>query len=91
MRRRVRPVRRIRAVTRQAQIVRRLDQIRVVRSAVNVVTTEARHSPRVHQALDEVVALHPVLVRGAICKVREGRLPELVLFQLPEILESTPT
>ena len=44
----------------------------------------------VHDALDEVVALHPVLVGGAVGEVREGRFAEFVIFESPEILEVLP-
>ena len=69
-------------------IARRLDQHRRC-SAVpcDVVAAEAGDAARVHQALHEVVALHAVLVRGAVGKVRERRLAELVLFELPEVLQ----
>ena len=88
--RRVRAVRRARAVAGQAQLLGRLQQIGVVRRAVRVVAAEAGHAARVHQALDEVVALHPVLVRRAVGEVRERRLAELVLLELPEVLQVEP-
>ena len=85
---RVRAVRRAGTMARRAQLRDGLDQVRVVRRAVNVVAAEARHALRVHHALDEVVALHAVLVRGAVREVRERRLAELVLFELPEVLQA---
>ena len=71
----------------QAQHVRRLQQIGVVRGAVHIVAAEAGDAARVHQALHEIVALHAVLVRRAVGEMREGGLAELVLFELPEILQ----
>jgi hypothetical protein len=59
----------------------------VVGSAVHVVAAETRDAARIHQALDEVVPLHPVLVAGCVGKVRERRLTELVLFEFPEVLQ----
>ena len=43
-------------------------------SAVRIVAGKAGHAARVHPALDEVVALHPVLVSGCVGQVREGGL-----------------
>ncbi len=45
---------------------------------------EAGDAVAVHHALHEVVALHPVLVRGAVGEVRERRLAELVILEPPE-------
>ncbi len=86
-RRRVRAVRRIRAMAFQAHYVRRLQQVRIVFGAMHIVATEAAHAVRVHLAGNEVVALHPVLVRRSVREMRERLLAELVLFQLPEILQ----
>src|SRR5436190_23101887 len=54
---------------------------------MNVVTTEASDAVLVHGALDEVVALHSVLMTCAVREVREGCLAQLVLFELPEVFE----
>src|SRR5439155_6822825 len=59
----------------------------VVRGAVRVVATEAGDAAPVHDALHEVVALHPILVRRPVGEMRERRLSELVLFEPPEVLE----
>ena len=64
--RRVRTVRGIGTVALQAQHVRWFYQIGVILGAVDIVATKATHSMGVHLALDEVVALHSVLVRCAI-------------------------
>ena len=53
----------------------------------DIVASEAGDAAAVHHALDEVVALHAVLVRGAVGEMREGGLAELVIFELPEILQ----
>ena len=71
----------------QAQDAGGLEQIGVVGSAVNVVATKTSDAVRVHQAGCEIVALHAILVRGAVGKVGEGSLAEFVFFQLPDILE----
>ena len=54
---------------------------------MNVVAAEASNSPPVHQALHEVVALHAILVSRPIGKMRERCLTQLVLFELPKVLQ----
>ena len=54
---------------------------------MHVVATEAAHAVCIHDTLHKIIALHSILVRGAISEVGEALLTELVLFQLPEILE----
>ena len=76
----VRTVRRRRSVACQANLVRRFDQVGVVFGAVDVMATEAGHPAPIHHALDEVVALHPILVTRSIGEMRERRLAELVIF-----------
>jgi hypothetical protein len=53
---------------------------------MRIVAAGACDAARVHQAVDEIIALHPVLVRGAVRKVREGGFAELVFFELPVVL-----
>src|SRR6202045_2877031 len=50
--------------------------------------TEAGHPASVHNALHKIIPLHPVLMRGAVGKVREAGLAQRVLFQLPKILQA---
>ena len=69
----------------QAKNVGRFQQVGVVVRSVNIMATEARHTARVHYALDKIVALHSILMRGAIGEMRETLFAQLVLFQLPEI------
>src|ERR1700719_3360715 len=54
---------------------------------MRIVAAKARNAASIHQAVDEVVALHAVLVRGPVREVREGGLAELVLFELPVVLK----
>ena len=82
----VRAVRRIRTVTLQAHHAGRLQEVRIVGCAMNIVATEAGHAARIHHAVHKVVALHPILVRGAIGEVSECRLAEFMILQLPIIL-----
>ena len=87
---RVRPVRRIRPMTLQTHHVGRFEQVGVVLSAVDVMTTETTDAVGIHCALNKVIPLHPVLVSRSIGEVGEALLPELVLLQLPEILQVHP-
>ena len=84
---RVRPILRVRSVAREAHLIGRRTQLRLVGRAVDVVATEAGDAPVVHQALDEVVALHAVFVGGAVREVGERGFTQFVLFQFPEIGE----
>ena len=59
--------------------------------AVCIVTIEACDPAPVHHALHEIVSLHPVLVRGAVGKIRKVGLAQCVVFELPEILQLSPT
>src|SRR5581483_2614691 len=80
-------IRRLWPVAVEAQSFCRLNQLRVVAGSVNVVATEAGDPMAVHDALDEVVPLHTVLVGGAIGEVVEIGGAQRWLFQLPEILQ----
>ena len=54
---------------------------------MRIVAAEAGHPTPVHHALHKIISLHPIFVRGAVGEVREGRLAQRVLFQLPKILQ----
>ena len=54
---------------------------------MRIVATEAGDPTPVHDALNEVVALHPILVRRALSEVREASRTQRVVFQSPEILQ----
>ena len=71
----------------QAQLLRWLDEIGVVVRYRHIVTAEARHAAAVKSAVDEVVRLHPILLRRAFRIVRECRLTEMVFLERPEVLE----
>jgi hypothetical protein len=70
-RRRVGTILGMRPMTGRADFLDRLDQHRVVLRTVWVMAADAGHAAGVHEALHEVIALHPVLVRGAIGEVRK--------------------
>ena len=78
---------RVRPVTREAHLAGRLTQLRRVPGPVHVMATETGDAAIIHQALDEVVALHAVLMGRRVGEVGEGGLAELVLLQSPEIGE----
>jgi hypothetical protein len=67
---RVRTIRRVRAVTIEAQNVGRLPQERIVLRAMHVMATEAGDAARVHEAGHEVV-----LINGANAR------PNLVIYR----------
>src|SRR5689334_6839645 len=50
-------------------------------------TTEAGYAAVVHEALDEVIALHAILVCCAVGKMGEGGFTKFVLFEFPEVVE----
>ena len=84
---RVRPVGRGWPMALQAHHGSGLQEVRIIGSAVNIMTTEAGHALRVHDAGRKVIALHPVLVRRAVGEVSERRFAQLMIFQLPIISE----
>jgi hypothetical protein len=85
---RVRAIWRRRAVTIQAENVGWLPQECIVFRTMRIVATETCDTASVHEACHEVVALHAIFVASSIREMSKGRLPELVVFQLPEIVQS---
>ena len=83
--RRMRSVLPVRTVALQTEPVSRLAHHPLIFRAVCIVATEAGNPPCVHEAGDEVISLHAVLVRSSVRKVSKGRFSELVLLQLPEV------
>ena len=81
----MRPVLRIGAVAGRANLRNGLAQHGFILGAMWIMATETGDAPVVHQALGEIVALHPVLVRRTLRKMRESRFTKFVLFQLPVI------
>src|SRR5580704_572711 len=71
----------------ETNLIDGLTELGVVARAVDVVAIEAGYTAAVHDALDEIVALHAVFVRGAVRKMSEALLAELVVFELPVILQ----
>ena len=56
-------------------------------AAMRIMTTGALHTMRVHHALHKIVPLHSILVTRTVRVVRERRITEFVLLQLPVFLE----
>jgi len=77
-----------RAVAIETEFAGGLPQLWVIVSAVNIVAGRAGDAAAVHHALDEVVALHPILVCSAIGEVQEIRLPKRDVFELPVVYET---
>lgn len=67
----------------EAKFVASSDQIGWILIAVHLVAIEAAQPAVIHGALDEVVALHAVLVGGAVGKVVEVLRAELRFFEMP--------
>jgi hypothetical protein len=79
----VRAVRRRWAVAVQAELLRRFAELRIILGAVHVMARGAGDPVSVHDALYEVIALHPVLVGGPVGKMGKSCLTQRVVFQLP--------
>src|SRR5207253_7333130 len=79
-----------RTVAGQAQLTRGFDQVGVVLGSMNIVAIETLHPAAIHDALNEVIALHSILVTRPVGEMHEIRLTEFVLLQLPEIFQVEP-
>lgn len=64
-----------RVMTAQTKLVSGSNQIGRVLIAVHVVAIEAADVAVIHHALREIVALHPVFVRGAVGPIKEIGFP----------------
>ena len=74
----VRSVLRIGAMARQAKSVPPLTHNSRILRTVRIVATETGNAPRVHETLNEIVALHAVLVSGPVGEMCESCFSELV-------------
>jgi hypothetical protein len=75
-------------MTIKADLVRRFSQLRVIARAMHIMAGRTRDSVPVHDALHKVVALHAILVRGAVWEVVKACLPERAVLELPEVLQT---
>ena len=86
----VRTVLTIWAVAGAANLVHGFAQHGLVLRAMWIVTAETGDAALIHQALHEIIALHPVFVRSAVRKMGEGCFTQFVLFKFPEIGQFQP-
>ena len=82
----MRSVWKIRTMTVHADLVRGLDELRVVSRSMHIMAIEACDVVPVHHALHEIVALHAVLVRRAVREIVKIGLPQRAVFEPPEVL-----
>ena len=61
--------------------------MRIIFGAVHIVAAKAGDAATVHNALHEIIALHAVLMSGAIREVRECGLTEFVFFERPKVCQ----
>src|ERR1700733_6511167 len=69
-------------MTGEAELVASGDQVRGISIAVHLVAVEAAEAAVVHGALDEVVALHAILVGTAVGKEVKVLRAELSFFEM---------
>ena len=74
-----------RSMTIQANLIRWLSELRVVGRAMHVMARGASDPMPIHDALGEVVSLHPIFVRRAVGEVIEGGLTQSAVFELPVV------
>src|SRR5580692_184526 len=82
-----RTVARAELVAVQANLIDRFAELYIVLRAVHVVAIETGYSAAVHHALDEIVSLHAVFVRGTVGEMSKALFAELVVFELPVIAQ----
>ena len=76
----VRPILRVGAVARQAKSVTSLAHNSRIVSTVRIVAAKAGNATGIHEAGDEIIPLHPVLVGRPLGEMGEGCFSELVLL-----------
>ena len=74
-------------MTVQAELVHRLSELRIVLGAMHIMAGRACDTVLVHNALHEVIPLHPVLVCGSVREMGERRLTQGDVFELPIIFK----
>src|ERR1700733_9199140 len=87
----VRPILRVGAMTGQAHRVSRFAQHRLIFGTVRIMATETRDAARVHEALNEIVALHAVLVSRAVGKCVKLVSPSLCSSSCQKSARFNPT
>src|SRR5579864_9288155 len=78
-------------MTVQAELIGRLSELPRISGAMHVMAVETGYSTPIHNALNEIVALHAVFMRRAFGVVQEvGRGAERAFLQLPMVLQLHP-
>ena len=85
----MRAVRGIRSVTRQTELFHRLHEVGIVAGAMNIVAAEAGDAARVIRLCAKSLPAFDSCAR-AVREMRERRLAQLVIFELPEALQLEP-
>src|SRR5580698_946516 len=83
----MRAVGRRRPMTVQTELVYRLSELGIVFRAMYVVAGSTGDTVLIHDALDKVIALHPVFMRGSIREVGECRLTQGDVFEFPVVCQ----
>ena len=79
-----------RAVAIEADLLRGLSELSVVRGPMYVVARRTGDSTPVHHALRKVISLHAILVRGAVREIIESGLAQRAVLQLPIVGQPHP-
>src|SRR5215472_14755846 len=69
----------------EAKLLGRFTELGIVPGSVRIVASKTRNAAAIHQALHKIVALHPVLVRGAVRKMGECGLSKRVFLEAPKV------
>ena len=76
-----------RPMTVQAELVDGLSELGIVFRSVYIVTGSTGDAVLIHDALNEVIALHPVFMRSSVREVRERRLTQGDVFEFPVVCQ----
>jgi hypothetical protein len=74
-----------RPVTIQAKLACGFDQVRVICRPMYIVAAEAGHTASIHEALNEIISLHSVLMAGAVGKMGKRGFAQFVFFEPPKV------
>src|SRR5882672_6378785 len=74
-------------VTGETELVEnhRLPEIRIIARPVNIVAVVTGDPARIHQALNKIISLHPVLVSRAVAVMCKRGRSQRVLLKLPVV------
>src|SRR6185437_3109859 len=78
-------------MTIQAELIGGLSELRRISGAMHIMAVETGYPAPIHNAFDEIVALHAVFMRRAVRVVKEvGRRAERPFLQFPMLLKLRP-